>query len=176
MHYGDIYVSLSWPQPFCWLLHYLNHSQYNTQFTVQAYNGQPKLDWRGLVMKHWLSRCFLIICNRFWLSIIPDIWAKGFSPVSYLGEIQASFFAAVLSDRSFWHTSCKIEHHTWTASMLKWLENSSAEHWFNKQNNPLLAAWHKIHFTICNWLVESTNCFGFVAALFADFDRLWLPC
>ena len=113
-------------------------------------HGQPKLDQRGLVMKHWLRRCFLIICNRFWLSIIPVIWVKGFSPVSYPSEIQASFFAAALSDRSFRHTSCKTEHCTWTASMLKRLKNSSAEHWFTKSINPFLAAWHKIHFIICN--------------------------
>ena len=33
-------------------------------------HGQTKLDRQGLVMKHWLSRCFPIIYNRFWLSII----------------------------------------------------------------------------------------------------------
>ena len=49
-------------------------------------HGQTKLDWRGLVMKHWLSRCFLIIYNRFWLSII--IYS------CYLAEM---YFAGILS-------------------------------------------------------------------------------
>ena len=159
--------------PFCWFSR--GRSQMKIRVFACAMDKLYKLDRRGLMMKHWLRRSFLIIYNRLWLSTIPVIWLKGFSPLSYLGEIQASFFASVLSDRSFRHTSCKIEHCTWTSSKLKRHENSSAKHWFSKENNPWLAAWHKIHFIICNWLVESTNLFGFSAVLFADFDRLWLP-
>ena len=47
---------------------------------------------------HWFfgvnfqrSRCLHIIYNLYWLSIIPVMWLKGFSPVSYLGEIQATW-------------------------------------------------------------------------------------
>ena len=90
-------------------------------------HGQTKLDRCGLIMKHWLSYSFLIIYNRFWLSIIPVIWLKGFSRLSYLGEIQASFFASVLSDCSFRHTSCKIEHCTGTSSKLKRHENKKKQ-------------------------------------------------
>ena len=115
----------------CWFSH--GRSQMKIRVFACAMDKLYKLDRRGLMMKHWLRRSFLIIYNRFWLSIIPVIWLKRFSPVSYLGEIQASFFASVLSFR---HMSCKIEHCTWTSSKLKWHENSSAKHWFNKQNNP----------------------------------------
>ena len=134
-----------------------------------------KLDRRGLIKKHWLRRSFLII---LWPFLVID-------NSCYLAE---RFFAGILS---WWNSSFVFRigvvwsfvptHELQNRTLHVDLEQVEAtrqqqcEALVQQIKQPLLAAWDKIHFIICNWLVESTNLFGFVAVLFADFDRLWLP-
>ena len=109
------------------------------------------------------SRCLRIIYNLYRLSIIiPVIWLKGFSPVSYLVEIQATWDTRDMYAKSFVFRSAIV----WSFVPRYWVAKSNTARGGTKSTS----------LSATQWLAESSNLFGFVTFFFADFERLSLSC